>query len=265
MQKQSWKLSEVQKDEICRRYQAGETGPALGKDYGVWASSIHRILHRRGVQPRSGTDAHRRLAVDEAAFDAITEESAYWVGFLMADGSITFQKGCSALIKISLSAKDKAHLYAFRDFLGSEHAVFSWQASVAGKKYPQYQYAVHSDRLGTALAKFGVVPRKSLIAEVKLLENSRHFWRGAVDGDGTVGIYNNMPLLNLVGSEKLMKQFRDFTLCICKHRVHVRPLRSISIVRFCGRYAKAVITHLYADCAIALPRKLAIAQQIMSS
>jgi len=39
-----------------------------------------------------------------------TEEKAYWLGFLVADGCITAHKNGSRYIKLSLSIKDKKHL-----------------------------------------------------------------------------------------------------------------------------------------------------------
>jgi len=265
MSYRTWKLSAHQKDEVCKRYQAGEPGTHLAKDYGVSDVAIYGILRRRGVKARSQKEAKRTLALDESAFDIITEQSAYWVGFLMADGSITLQKGRSFQIKMSTSPKDRAHIYSFKHFLASEHKVFSTQVTAAGKRYTRFQFAVHSDRLAAALSKFGVGLRKSHRANVKLLENNLAFWRGVVDGDGCLGIRpDGRPRLMLVGSKPLMHQFLTFTLSICDHGVHVRPHKSIFSVSFLGRYAKAIVTHLYADCAIALPRKLAIAQQIMS-
>lgn len=265
MEKQTWKLSESQKDEICQRYQDGENGTALSKDYHVSDVAIYGILRRRGVKARSQREAKRRLALNESAFDTVTEHSAYWAGFLMADGTISPTRNASTMVKISTSPKDKAHVYAFRDFLGSEHKVFPTQVAIADKWYTRFQFAVRSDRLAVALAKFGVGPRKSHTAKVLLLENNRHFWRGVVDGDGSVATRRrNEPDLRLVGSEALMHQFLDFTLSICDHNVHVRPHKSIFSVSFLGRYAREIITLLYRDCTIALPRKLEIARKIMA-
>jgi len=45
--------------------------------------------------------ANKKLyTVDEAAFDDITEESSYWLGFLKADGCIFKEKTGNALISL---------------------------------------------------------------------------------------------------------------------------------------------------------------------
>ena len=46
------KLNAQQRAEMVARYQAGETGPAIAKDYGVSSVSVYHALKRAGVQRR---------------------------------------------------------------------------------------------------------------------------------------------------------------------------------------------------------------------
>ncbi len=48
----NWKLSDEQKAEACRRYEAGETSTVLAAALGIRASSLCQLLRRRGVKMR---------------------------------------------------------------------------------------------------------------------------------------------------------------------------------------------------------------------
>lgn len=51
---------------------------------------IYDALRRWGVKTRNLSDSHRQYNIDENYFDTInTEEKAYWLGFIYADGFIT--------------------------------------------------------------------------------------------------------------------------------------------------------------------------------
>ncbi len=67
-----------------------------------------------------------RLKFDNTVFDCIdTEEKAYWLGFIFADGYISSDslKGKSRyLLEISLKASDKNHLDKFNKFMKHENA-----------------------------------------------------------------------------------------------------------------------------------------------
>jgi DNA-binding transcriptional regulator WhiA len=61
--------------------------------------------------------------VNEAVFDTITEESAYWLGFLMADGSINTGKTGNPRIALTLAERDREHLVKFRKFLNCSNQI----------------------------------------------------------------------------------------------------------------------------------------------
>jgi hypothetical protein len=81
--------TEAQKEEICRRYLQGEGSYALAREFGVAGFTVSRLLNQRGIKRRFGSEAHRTHSANHSFFNTIdTEEKAYWLGFLAADGCI---------------------------------------------------------------------------------------------------------------------------------------------------------------------------------
>src|ERR671939_420121 len=140
-------------------------------------------INLRYNPPRRYPTRRRKCSLNESAFEAITEESAYWLGFLIADGCITRDKrlpNSQPRLKINLAHIDLPQLHKLRNFLD-----FGGKISIC-EKY--CSMAVSSRRIVKTLETYGVVARKSQrTAAHSLLECNRHFWRGVVDGDG--GIY----------------------------------------------------------------------------
>ena len=86
------KLTEEQVNLVCEQYKNGLSTPKLGKQYGVSHKTIMRAIKRKGFLLRGISKSLQRYCLDETVFDVITEESAYWLGFLMADGNICHTK-----------------------------------------------------------------------------------------------------------------------------------------------------------------------------
>jgi hypothetical protein len=252
-----WKLSAEQKSEICIRYQNGENSEKLSFDFDVTPVAITGILKRRGVSVRSQNEAQKKYALDEAAFDEINEDSAYWVGFLMADGCILETGTSSPEIRLVLSEKDREHIEKFKTFLGSTHKIsIQKPRGYIGSK-PSVRLSIYSQGIADALSKYGVVSNKTKRTKVSLLEYNRHFWRGVVDGDGWVGVSKDGYFrLDLVGSRFLLEQFVAYVKSICPNSpISVRPHKGIFRVGLGGSTAFLVASNLYYDAAIALPRK----------
>ena len=246
------KLSEQHRSEIVALYQSGTSSTVLGDRYGVSCQAVLALLRRRKVAIQSRSEAARRHVLNDDAFASITPESAYWIGFLMADGCIT---GTHEL-RLNLATRDGEQVERFRAFLRSSHTI--------GRSHGQVRLAIKSRKLCSDLAVYGIVPRKSTVAQVVGLEGNRDFWRGVVDGDGN--IYYSAPLgfwyLRLVGSRRMMEQFLAFAKRLTPTTASVRPHKSIAIVCLGGVHAAAILYALYHDAPVALRRKEQIASEL---
>jgi hypothetical protein len=67
----------------------------------------------------------KKYSLLDSIFDTVTEQSAYWMGMLMADGWIFKEKTGNPRIAITLAEKDYAHLVKFSRFLKSTYPILS--------------------------------------------------------------------------------------------------------------------------------------------
>jgi len=218
-----------------------------------------------------------KLPLDETAFSRVTPESAYWVGFLMADGCVMQPPFGEPEVAVRLAVIDVAHLETLRAFLGSPKKITIQSAPtgahfIAGKQArsgASALFSVSSRRLADDLTAFGLLPRKSKREHVIGLESNRDFWRGMVDGDGTVRVGatgNNglVPELRLYGGLSITTQFREWVRTLVPGcETNVKPHNGIWRFQINARQAYRVITELYSGATVALPRKMATAQAII--
>lgn len=234
----------AQEKVICQRYLSGESAPLLGKELSVCNVTILNILRRNGEKPRSNSDSHWKYKANETVFDTLTDESAYWIGFLMADGCVVKPEGGeSSYILLGLQRGDVDHIRKFMQFLDANNPTI----------YNKNQAQIHitSTKLVNALVKYGVVPQKSLTAIPKggILYN-RHFWRGMIDGDGSLWIHKRgFPMISLAGSYGNIKGFRDFMKTIVPtFNGAMHKQGKIYILCASARMAMKLIKYLYQDC-----------------
>lgn len=109
-----------------------------------------------------------------------TEEKAYWLGFLYADGSVG---STDNRIELGLAAQDLTHVEKFKNFIGLDNKI------QYREKTKSYRYCFKDKIFKQILISQGCVPNKSLILEFPTeqqvpLNLIRHFMRGYFDGDG---------------------------------------------------------------------------------
>lgn len=204
---------------------------------------------------------HNSLKFDNTVFDKIdTEEKAYWLGFLYADGCVNSKNNT---ISISLKKEDKEHLIKFKKFLQAETDIIDASIFKNNKEYKVSKFYVCNKHLKETLTNLGCVPKKSLILtfpNLNIFEEKSlvyDFIRGYVDGDGCLTFSKNGRLnLSILGT-------KDFLEGICK----IFPNKFSSIFRAkkiktnvwtisnCGSNADDVTYKLYSKATIYLNRK----------
>lgn len=193
----------------------------LGEAYGVRRQSISKWLKSRGIEV---INYQNRSRLNEHIFDSIdTEEKAYWLGFLYADGNISHTGN---RLEVRLSIKDLNHLEKFRKFLNLTTEIRTGVCNGNGFCH----LSVRNKHIWHTLDNLGCHPRKSLILTFPKLsifsDKSliKHFIRGYVDGDGCLCMYYNKKHtsvrteLNLVGTESFLKTVNK----ICNNKGYIQ-------------------------------------------
>ena len=112
-----------------------------------------------------------------------TENSAYWAGFILADGNIN--KYCT---RICLSIKDLSHLEKFKKVIESEHAISITTTKKQNKEFMFCNLSICRKKMSEDLIYHGIGKDKSEICFLPPSLNERyirHFIRGLFDGDGS--------------------------------------------------------------------------------
>ena len=229
--------------------------------HGVSTQTVTRILRQHNVSLLMGRRPSCEL--DHTAFDEITPESAYWMGFLFADGCVSYDPKGSPKVRTNLGVVDRAHVEKLRAFLGSTHAISINPPGRASLGGPTASFGARSKRLSAALLARGMVTKRTRVPSPELIA-SRDFWRGSVDGDGGLGVSSNYPYIFLTGQMTAISSFQEF---LTQNKlVSLTPRRTKSgvfAVQTSGSTAFDIIERLYEGAAVALHRKNHRAQLIL--
>ena len=176
-------------EEAYNLYQTGEYSIAsIAREFGLERKLLSKMLKEK--YPDLVIRADGKKIVDSYAFDNIdTEEKAYWLGFLYADGYVS-DGYLNSRLELCLQIQDKNHIEKFKKFMKSTHKITEKTIPnrEAGKEYRAARITIQDKHLNEALQKWGCVNKKSTIIIFPHFEDSlmRHFIRGFFDGDGCI-------------------------------------------------------------------------------
>ena len=185
-----------------------------------------------------------------------TEEKAYWLGFLYADGSVGSKED---KLELGLAEKDLKHIEKFKTFMNINNKI-SYR-----EKTKSYRMSFRSAKCKQDLINKGCVPKKSLILNFPN-ENQvpkyliRHFIRGYFDGDGWFTNTEKCFQLGIIGTENFINGFLDSIENIDKKNKIFDVHREDGAKRYVfGAYNDVLnfLNWIYKDSNIYLDRKYA--------
>lgn len=210
-------------------------------------------LRRWGATIRRRGPA-RKYALDEAFFDCInTEEKAYWLGFLLADGCVQQTRAGNWTVRLELASRDKAHLVKLTAALRCDAPIRF------GHHGRSVRLVACSRKLCQALCRLECFVRKTGKHGLPRISTTLlpHLFRGYFDGDGWLSKHKKSWILGIVGSPKFVLAFADWL----ENRLGFRPSfqrkRGLAWeIRYTGnRHVHAIVDLLYSDAEICLTRK----------
>jgi hypothetical protein len=251
-----WTSQELQ--DMVSSYTQGESAQSIAKRYGTSYQVIQPVLVKQGITLRSLRQANKRQTCNDRFFQVIdSEEKAYWLGFLAADGCVTQGKksGDSPRVTLNLAKRDHGHVVKLKQALQASQMVSESERSCS--------LTITSAEMVLDLAMHGIVPRKTFSTKPAQVapELARHYWRGVFDGDGHISKRHE---IYLVGDCDMLLGFQTFVFSHClKARGNI--LRMENIYRFGtkGNTCLAMLHLMYAEATVYLDRKYELAQAVL--
>lgn len=198
------------KEEILKLYNQGISGTKLAKMFNKDASTIYKYIRQAGGTVKSYSEASQKYSLDKTYFSVInTEEKAYWLGFIYADGCITQGK-----LSIGLSSVDKNHLVKLKKCLGYNGPLHSYKSNT-NKNKTNVSLQISNKTLLLDLKTQGVYPCKTYTCNFPNITNSlyKHFIRGYFDGDGSVGFEKGVfSGISICGNKEFLNSLRDILI-----------------------------------------------------
>lgn len=247
--------------EAMDKYNEGQLSLTyVSEMYGIDRHALSRYFKKNGIKiPTSQSSPN----IDENIFDEIdTEEKAYWLGFIYADGYISSRSNETRngyKFELTSSLKDKNHMLKFAKFISFKNKVIidNYRCRILfGNKH-----------IWNTLNNYGCTPRKSLTLKFpnknifKSKDLIRHFIRGYCDGDGCLSWRNKehtIPHLSILGTEEFLNTIQINTnhdKILKVHKDNRCGENSVRSLTYTGKTAKKISKFLYDNSNIYLDRK----------
>lgn len=209
-------MDNIQQEKIISMYAKRRPIERMERETGLPAKKITEFLKERKLWT-----GHRSLFYyfDEFFFDKIdTEEKAYWLGFIYADGYLTSNTN---IIGIELDAKDKEHLEKFKNAIQSELDVKVYHKNSTYGPQTNCRFTVRSKHMRSILLSYYKSVHKTFEGEFPKIDKEleRHLIRGFFDGDGSLTYsqkkdyskYLVIPAVSFVGTKETLEYIESIT------------------------------------------------------
>ncbi len=207
-------------------------------------SGVNLILRRNGIIKLKKSRLNMsRLALNVDYFKKIdSNDKAYWLGFICADGCINKSNN-----KVSLISKDLDVIIGFKEAIGAEHAIskrvhFDKRTN---KTYTAYSIQIGNEIFTSHLINLGVTSDKTNVLEFPKIDEKyySYFIAGLFDGDGSVswkGKYKNRLTINLISTQEILKFISEYI----EVNLNITPKYCCSVTKNKPNVWKM---HLYSD------------------
>ena len=220
----------------------------IGKILKIHRGRFTEYLKKQGITIVNKQNENERSSHIFETIDS--EEKAYWLGFLYADGYIGTNTNH---VELTLQTSDAQHIQKFADFINFTGKI---QRNKIKTRISFRDKIMHND-----LIHLGCSPQKSLDLKFPSEDQVpigflKDFVRGYTDGDGYLGVSKKgKPRLEFTcGSEVFLK-----SMCRImqwkKHKIYDDKRSNAKSLQYYGQDAYEILKALYKDSNIYLDRK----------
>ena len=278
------KRIDLDKDMVVNLYEIHKNAETVANIIGnISVSPVYRILKDLKVME----PGRRRYNINQDYFETIdTEEKAYWLGFLAADGTIRLRHGGAekkkrgSSIVLKLAVKDEHHVDKFQKIFGGESRMTYHRDYTKTRKgevsfSDNCRVSINSNKLIDDIIDKGVTPRKSATLDKPNIDSKyyNHFIRGYFDGNGHIGFTTKEGTTNSkqdivkmlhLGIACFSTNFKNYIIEeLGKENITFKPSGDYSIIITSMKDTIEFIKYIYKDATVYLERKKDISDRFM--
>jgi len=196
-------------------------------------------------------------------FDLMNPKPAYMFGFLQTDGHLRKNTRNRGHVTVGLHVRDRPILEKFKELISVYSSIREQTKDTNFKKqFTSVIWTAFDLEFRTALNELGLpYGRKSKIISPPTVPFSEiDYWRGVIDGDGSLGITaNQLPLLSLVTTSPFL--YKAYTELLFRKIGKIKvnnPNKRDNAYNICilNEDAQKLINELYYPGCLCLDRKL---------
>lgn len=156
----------------------------ISREYSIGVGIIYRLRTKMNIP----TSHHRESKINEHCFDVINHISAYWLGYLFADGCICATTGNRHII--SISSIDEEIIKKYSNFIKFSGKI---RKSIINNK-GNYGISIDNISLYKKLKEYGMVDKKTAILNAPKINEKYYlsFLCGYFDGDGCISFNHSI-------------------------------------------------------------------------
>lgn len=229
------------------------------KKYGIHNDKFRLMCQYYGIEVGHANFKH---TLNRNAFASIeTEEDAYILGFITADGYLSEARNSVA---IKLNSRDEDILIKISNYLGYNGEIKHTQHQQTHNTLSSVLFC--SSQLIKNLKQYGLHRQKSLQETfcTDIPDHlTRHYIRGLIDGDGF--IKQSVKGIGLCGSENITTNVAKYLIQELNLNIPLKIRREgesdLHRMEFSGNNAVKIMKYLYEDSRIYLDRKYELAKR----
>ena len=265
-------------NDIIPLYNQGFSLTRIAKQFNTSRDTLSAHLRKYGIKI---INRQNLTKFDENVFDIInTEEKAYWLGFIYADGSLSSRDNN---FELSLKGSDFEHLCKFNTFMKHhKDNVKMGFVSLNGKHFTRCRWSITNKHLWNTLNNYGCTPQKSLtliFPDPQIFTNRcliKHFIRGYFDGNGCISQTSSnahhrtymddemlSPVSKFTGPKAILEVIQSYIPIDNNDRKLEQNSNNNDIIytlTYSQQKSRILFKYLYNDCTIYLNRKYKLAE-----
>ena len=263
------KQLKINLEDFTKKYLSGVKYKDLCEEFKCSTSSICRILKKIKIKRKKISSKRKyKYNIDHNYFNTIdTEDKAYFLGLLYADGSVSKKNN---YIILTLKESDKEILNKFNFFLKNEKPL-KFHEKRKEKHSNIYSLVIYSKQIKDQLILKGCHPNKTFSLRWPkniIISNNliSHFVRGYFDGDGcfTYRLYKGKylkPAMNFVSTLDFCKEMANLFLinlncnCHITKRYKTRDTNTRQLEISGSKQILKILEWMYKDSTIYISRK----------